>query len=339
MIAAIATLLFFAVTPVFANRAAGILGSTRANFWRLVVAALLLGMWTYWVSSGIRPASVGWFIAGGCVGFGVGGLTMFHALPRLGSNLSNLIVQCGSAIAAAAVEWAWLGTRLTPEQLVYVGLTIGGIGLGLSPMALRRNGGHSYASRPGPSGSGSGTSSAIVAGVALAVISAMAQGVGAVMSRKAFAIAAQAHEPVDAGTAAFERVLGGLIVAGVALTISFLVGRGLFCPEHVERGSAPHGQARRGAESPPYLAPLATVARPAAPWVILNTLTGPVFGVTCFQWALRTTPAGIVQPIVAAAPLLTIPFAAYFEGSRPRPIYYVGALLAAAGVTALALSR
>lgn len=331
MIAALATLLFFAVTPVFANRAAGILGSTRANFWRLVIAALLLGMWTYWVSVGIRPASAGWFIGGGCVGFGVGGLTMFHALPRLGSNLSNLIVQCGSAIAAAAVEWAWLGTRLTAEQSAYVGLTIGGIGLGLSPMALRRNGDGTDKPRLSPSRPADRASRVVFTGVALAVVSAMAQGVGAVMSRKAFAIATRAHEPVDAGTAAFERVLGGLMVGGVALTISFWVGRAF--------RSAPQGQTRWGAESPPYLAPLATVARNATPWVILNALTGPVLGVTCFQWALRTTPAGIVQPIVAAAPLLTIPFAAYFEGSRPRPIYYVGALLAAAGVTGLALSR
>ena len=30
-----------------------------------------------------------------------------------------------------------------------------------------------------------------------------------------------------------------------------------------------------------------------------NALCGPVLGVACFQWALRSTPAGIVQPIVA----------------------------------------
>jgi drug/metabolite transporter (DMT)-like permease len=57
--------------------------------------------------------------------------------------------------------------------------------------------------------------------------------------------------------------------------------------------------------------------------------------VTCFQWALKTTPAAIVQPIVAAAPLLTIPFAALLEGARPRPRYYLGAALAVAGVGGL----
>jgi drug/metabolite transporter (DMT)-like permease len=69
--------------------------------------------------------------------------------------------------------------------------------------------------------------------------------------------------------------------------------------------------------------------------VSANALSGPVLGVTCFQWALRTTPAGIVQPIVAAAPLLTIPFAAWLEGTRPRGTYYLGAVLAVAGVAGL----
>jgi drug/metabolite transporter (DMT)-like permease len=61
--------------------------------------------------------------------------------------------------------------------------------------------------------------------------------------------------------------------------------------------------------------------------------------VTCFQWALRTTPAGIVQPIVAAAPLLTIPLAAWLEGTRPRGTYYGGAVLAVAGVSGLMVWR
>jgi drug/metabolite transporter (DMT)-like permease len=70
-----------------------------------------------------------------------------------------------------------------------------------------------------------------------------------------------------------------------------------------------------------------------------NALTGPVLGVTCYQWALRTMPAGIVQPIVAAAPLLTIPFAAWLEGTRPRASYYAGAALAVAGVSGLMVWR
>ena len=73
--------------------------------------------------------------------------------------------------------------------------------------------------------------------------------------------------------------------------------------------------------------------------MLANAVTGPVLGVVCFQWALSTTPAGIVQPVVSASPLVTIPFAAQLEKTWPRPLYYLGAVLAVAGVTGLALWR
>lgn len=289
MIGALGTLLFFSVTPVFARRAAVLLGSLRANFWRLLVATLLLGLWAHTIGRGTGGASFGWFFLGGIVGFGIGGVAMFQSLPRLGSNLSTLIVQCGSAVIAAAVEWQWLGTQLSPAQLVCAALTLAGITIGLLPRSLPRVSPADWA-----------------AGIAWALLSALGQGVGAVISRKAFATAAAFGELVDPGTAAYQRALGGLLIA--AMVVLLFVRR-------------------RPASAPP--------SGRAWPWVTANALTGPVLGVTCFQWALRTTPAGIVQPIVAAAPLLTIPFAAWLEGSRPRATYYIGAVLAVAGVTGL----
>jgi drug/metabolite transporter (DMT)-like permease len=241
----------------------------------------------------VGGAAFGWFVLGGVVGFGIGGVAMFQSLPRLGSNLSTLIVQCGSAVAAAGVEWAWLGTRLTPLQLGWAALTLTGVAVGLLPRSLPR---------VAPADWG--------AGIAWAVLSAAGQGVGAVLSRKAFAVAVAAQERIDPGTAAYQRALGGLAVAALAVAIAAWW-----------RLDRPRAEGR------------------AWPWVLGNALTGPVLGVTCFQWALRTTPAGIVQPIVAAAPLLTIPLAAAMEGARPRATYYVGAVLAVAGVSGLLVWR
>lgn len=292
MIAALGTLVFFAVTPVFANRAAHLLGSLRANFWRLAVAAALLGAWAHLAGGGVGGRALLWFVFGGVIGFGVGGIAMFQSLPRLGSNVSTLIVQCGSAVVAASVEWLWLGTTLTALQLAAAGLTLVGVAIGFLP-------------------AGTTQTDPLVwrAGIAWASLSALGQGVGAVMSRKAFAFTASVHEKIDPGTAAYQRVLGGLAVALLALWLT-----------------------RKRVE-----APRATTT--AWPWVAANALTGPVLGVTCFQWALRTTPAGIVQPIVAAAPLLTIPFAMLLEGARPRATYYAGAVLAVLGVAALLTLR
>ena len=55
---------------------------------------------------GLASAAAPWFLLGGIAGFGVGGVAMFLSLTRLGSNLSTLIVQCLSAVAAATIEYA-----------------------------------------------------------------------------------------------------------------------------------------------------------------------------------------------------------------------------------------
>ncbi len=293
MIGALGTALFFALTPVFANRAAHRLGSARANFWRLLVAVVVLGAWAHLAGRGLGGHSLGWFFLGGIAGFGVGGVAMFQSLPRLGSNLSTLIVQCGSAVVAAGVEWTWLGTKLTGPQLACAALTLGGVAIGLLPRSLPRVSPQEW-----------------TAGLAWAFLSATGQGVGAVISRKAFAVAAAWQEKIDPGTAAYQRALGGVLIA--AIVVGIVAARRIDLPRTAGR---------------------------AWPWVLGNAATGPILGVTCYQWALRTTAAGIVQPIVSAAPLLTIPFAAWLEGHRPRATYYVGAVLAAGGVTGLVLWR
>jgi drug/metabolite transporter (DMT)-like permease len=294
MFGAIGTALCFALTPVFANRSASRLGSISANFWRLVIAAIALGLWAVFFGSGLRSAAWSWFFMGGIAGFGVGGVSMFLSLPRLGSSLSTLIVQCFSALTAAAIEFAWLGTSLTGSQMTWAGLTLAGVAIGLLPRSLVRASPERFR-----------------AGVGWALLSAAGQGAGAVFSRKAFAVAASLHERVDPGTAAYHRALGGLAFGGIVLAIVAFSGR----------------------------------ARPLRdfrswPWVLGNALTGPILGVTCFQWALRTTPAGLVQPIVAIAPLLTVPFAIWIErAASPRLSYYAGAILAIIGATGIVLAR
>lgn len=291
MLGALFTTLCFAVTPVFANRAAHRLGSSAANAWRLLVATLVLGLWAHVAGRGFGGAAVGWFFAGGLAGFGVGGLAMFQSLPRLGSNLSTLLVQCGSAVAAAGLEWGWLGTRLSAWQVAAIAATLAGVLLGLLPRSLPRVAPAEWA-----------------AGLGWACLSAAGQGAGAVLSRKAFLVARAAGEPVDAGTASYQRALAGLLVAAAALLVVRLLDR-----------DRPRTPGR------------------AWPWVLANAASGPLLGVVFFQWALSTTPAGIVQAVVATAPLLTIPFAARLEGTRPRWLYYAGATLAVAGVTGLFL--
>jgi drug/metabolite transporter (DMT)-like permease len=300
------TALFFAGNAVCARRAALHYGATTGNFLRLLLAAALLGVWAHAAGPGVGGGALAWFLLSGAVGFGLGGLTMFHALPRLGSNLAMLIVQCGSAVAAALVEWLWLGTRLSAAQAALAALTLGGVSIGLiSPI------GHMGARRA-PSG--------FAWGVVLAAVSAVAQGGGAVLSRKAFAVLHARGFFMDGATSAYQRVLGGLAVG----TLALLIVR--FWPAADQRAA-------------PESVPAPAAALPPWTWVFLNTLLGPVLGVTCYQWALRATPAGIVLPIVATAPLLTVPIARALERSRPTPRYWLGAVLAVAGAAGLAVVR
>jgi drug/metabolite transporter (DMT)-like permease len=290
---ALLTAFFFALTAVCARRAALLLGAAPANFARLLLAALLLGIWAHMVGAGLGGGALGWFLLSGLAGFGVGGLTMFHALPRAGSNLAMLIVQCGTALVAATLEWFWLGTRLSGAQIGCAVLVLAGVALGLLPRNL-----------PGV------PRRVLWTGIALAALSACGQGAGAVLSRRAFAELRAAGGMIDPGSAAYQRVLGGLLVA--------LIGLAWWCWR------------RRGAAVP---------ARPdwrrAAPWVGANTLSGPVLGVTAYQWALSLAPAGVVQSIVATAPLLTAPLAWRLGEATPRPLYFAGAALAVAGTAGL----
>jgi drug/metabolite transporter (DMT)-like permease len=303
------TALFFAANGVCARRAALHFGGTTGNFLRLLLAVGLLGAWAHAAGQGVAGGAFAWFFLSGCVGFGLGGLAMFHALPLIGSNLGMLIVQCGSAVAAAVAEWLWLGTRLSGAQAALAGLTLAGVMLGLAalPSDLQPE-----------SPPVRGAIPRFFLGIAFAVVSAVAQGGGAVISRRAFAVLHGHGFFMDGATSAYQRALGGLAVGALALLVIRL---------------------RPGTE-PAIVAESAPVpARSVSPWawVILNTLLGPVLGVTCYQWALRTTPAGVVLPIVATAPLLTVPIARLLEHSRTPARYWIGAVLAVAGAGGLAL--
>jgi drug/metabolite transporter (DMT)-like permease len=313
MIGAFGTTLFFAFNAIFANRSAKLLGSTVANFWRLLLAALLLGAWAHLAGRGLGGVALGWFLASGLVGFGLGGVAMFQALPRLGSSLAMLIVQCGSAVVAAGGEWLWLDAKLTPLQVGFVLVTLVGVAVGLLPRSLP----------DAPPG-------VLRAGAVWAGLSAVGQGLGAVLSRKAFALAHLAHESPDPATTAYQRALGGLLVAAVAVLVARMIR------SRTERDELK--QLKRVGVNALHQ-PNSSRASAAWIWVLANALMGPVLGVTCFQWALSTTKAGIVQSIVATSPLATIPLAAWLEGGWPRPVYYGGALLAVAGVAGLYVFR
>ena len=304
--AALLCTFLFSVSITCGHRSAKLIGGSEANFWRLSVAAVLLGVWAYAFGIGVRGAAFALFFLSGVFGIGVGDSAFFQALPRLGSRLTSLLNNCLSAPLAALIEWLWLGTTLSAAQILWGLLTVCGVGLALMPSE------HAHRTRRD-----------LFVGILFSVLAALGGAAGGVVSRRAFEVARAAGDHLDCGTAGFQRCLGGVLLAGVCL---LLVKRRAFQVQ----AHAPHELVVAAARKK---------WRGVWPWVLANGFTGQTLGVSFMQWALESTPAGIVFAILAITPIVIIPFAFFLEGERPTARSLVGGAIAVAGVIALALSH
>ncbi len=294
MLAAVLTAFGFSLSVIFAARSARVLGGQTANLARLIVAMVLLALWAHGFGSGLGGGALGWFIWSGIIGFGLGDVALFASIERIGPRLTILLTQCLAAPIGALAEWLWLGTVLTWQEALWSGLILVGVAFALAPdegwMGDRRT---------------------FWIGTIFGIGAATGQALGAVVSRKAYQVAAAATGMVpDGGTAAYQRILGGVLVSALAFA---LIKRMRKTPVDLD----------------------ATRWRRAAPLVLANALAGPALGVACYQWALRSTEIGIVLAVVATAPLMTMMLAWPIDGTRPTRRAVVGSFIAVAGVAGL----
>jgi drug/metabolite transporter (DMT)-like permease len=297
MIGALLTTVFFSLSAIFAKRSSRIFGPLRANLGRLLCALIVMGLWAHLFRGGLGGAGRDWFLFSGMVGIGMGDLASFAAILRLGSRPTVLITQCVAAPIAAVVEWWWLGSTLTAGQMVAGAVILAGVAVALVPDRAAQE------EKP-----------ITRAGVALGILAALGQGIGAVISRKALAVAAVAGETPDSLTTAYQRIIGGFVVVALWFAVTSFLQRKTPTP-------------RLNATPRDYS------------YIPLNALCGAVIGITCYQWALATTPSGIVLPIVACTPLVIIPFSKWLENEEPKLRSIVGGVIAVLGVVALGLLR
>lgn len=293
LFASFLTTIFFSLSVIFAARSARVLGAGTANLARITLATVLLAFWAHAFGAGLGGPALPWFFLSGIIGFGLGDIALFGALPRIGPRLAILLTQCLAAPIAACAEWVWLGTTLKLADVICAAVILAGVAVALAPdrsLAVERR--------------------VFWIGTLFGVGSAVGQAFGAVISRKANEVAALANFEIDGGTAAYQRILGGVLTTAVAYVL-------------VHR-------ARERAE-------------PAAPdrwkrgWplVVANALAGPAIGVGCYQWALKSTASGIVLPIVATSPLMTLLLARIIDGERPTRRAVLGGIIAVAGAVGL----
>src|SRR6266700_559740 len=200
MFAAFLSTILFSISVICGHRSAKLIGGTEANFWRLTAAAILLGVWSYAAGIGLGGSGFPMFLLSGFVGIGIGDVGLFQALPRLGSRLSLLLIQCLGAPLAAMIEWLWLQTPLTASQIVCSAVILIGVGIALSP-GRNLNVGRRE----------------LLIGGGFAILGALGNAMGAVLSRKAYSITHGNLESISGHDAAFQRILGGLVVAGICV--------------------------------------------------------------------------------------------------------------------------
>lgn len=295
MLAAFITTLFFSVSGICAARTSKMLGGTEANFWRILLAAVFLAILANTTGVGLAGPSFKIFFLSGIVGFGVGDLALYEAFPRIGSRLSIMLVHCLAAPFAAVVEWFWLGTKINTPEALCVGIILLGVAVALAPQE------HLHLPRR-----------VLIIGVVLGIFAAMGQGMGAVLSRKAYDVANDAGFHMDGISAAYQRILGGLPVAILGLLWMKWRLRETLLQKDWKR---------------------------VLPWLIGNAAMGPALGVACYQWALGSAPTAIVLPIVALTPLTMIPLSWKLEGERPSARSILGSVVAVAGVIGLTVTR
>ena len=300
MLPAFLATILFSLSAITGRRLSNFISGTQANVVRLLFAATVLGTWSHLFGFGLGGVAFPILFLSGCVGFGIGDLSMFQAYPRIGARRTIVLIQCLAAPFGALIEWLWLHHAPTSAQAFYGAIILVGVGVALTPPKKEVQPTHGLA-----------------AGILFGTLSAFCQGSGAVISRKAYEISERAghpfHSPTDGINAAYQRILGGITVS--VLFFGYL---------RIAHKAPPEGKSnwRKGRK-----------------WVAANALVGPAFGVSCYQWALMTEKTSIVLPIVATTPLAVLPLAHYLEGDRITWRTFLGGILAVAGVIGLSYSR
>ena len=305
MLAALLTTLLFATSAICGYRTAKQVGGMEANFWRITLATIFLTVWAFTFGRQFAGAP-GWFMLSGFFGIGLGDSAYFQALPRLGSRRTVLLSQCLTAPFAVLIEWIWLGTRLNLAQALCVAVILAGVAIALAPDD------HLKISRRDWK-----------IGLVACVLGALGGALGAVIIRKGYAAMAETGLSVDAGTTGYQRVLGGILVP----TLALLVFKGRSARAHGSMFEEKTWQVSR------------EKWRRIWPWVLANALAGQTLGVTCMQWALKTTQAGIVAAIIATSPIVLLPMTRIVEGEKIGLHSLIGALIAVGGVIGLTLTR
>jgi len=283
--AAVGTAVLWTFSALAWTSAGRQIGALAVSFLRLVLALVLLcghlrlahGQWLPTDTSAQTWFSLG---VSGLLGFFLSDLCLVKAFLLIGTRRS-LLIQSLVPPVTALCSWAYLGEALVARQWLGMLVTLAGVSWVLRERAE---------DRPCPH-------QAWRSGIALALLAAVAQSLGFVLTKEGLGDA-------DVMAATLIRILGG--IAGYVPLVTVL------------------GRWKAVSQAALQARPMAIVAA--------GSVIGPFVGVALSLVALRHCPAGVATTIFNTTPVLILPFAVFLYRERITLRAIAGAVVAVGGV-------
>lgn len=301
-VAALGTAICWAVTSLSFEAAGRRVGSLSVNLIRLILALVMFAVYGLAVHGAPFPVGAGrhvwiWLSLSGLVGFVMGDLFLFQAFVDVGARTAMLIYSLVPPMTAVIGRLV-LDERLTPAQLLAMGLTVCGVVI-VTTKRTSEGGGAAAAtySENAPRAVETASRPHVVRGIWFAILGSLGQALGLVLSR----YGAPEYDPFAATQI---RTLVGLAGFSVLFFVTHRWGRvaaafrDVRAMRHIARGA----------------------------------LFGPFLGVSLGLAAAQRAGTGIASTIIATVPVILIPVSIFVLKERISIREVVGACLAVGGV-------
>jgi drug/metabolite transporter (DMT)-like permease len=291
-LASLAVAVFWTITALSFEYASKRVGSLAVNMIRLVIAFFLLGALT-WFLRGLplpvdaTPFQWFWLALSGLVGLVLGDYFLFRSYTVISSRISMLIMTLVPPMTAL-IGWAMLGETMSLLHISGMFLTVGGIALAIFTR---------------PDSTGKIRLSYPLKGIVFALIGAIGQAVGLVLSKYGM------EGSYNAFAASHIRIIAG--VAGYAIIILALRKTGLV------------KTALKDARGMRFIG--------------LGSFFGPFLGISFSLLAVKYTDTGIAATIMAIVPILIIPPSIWLFKQKFSWLEMIGAVISVGGVVLMFL--
>jgi drug/metabolite transporter (DMT)-like permease len=297
-LAGLGTAVGWAGTSMFFTAGGKRVGSLPVNIIRLTLGLGMLTIWGVVFRGELIPAATPhawlWLAISGVVGMAICDLCLFESFLLIGPRVAMLILTLSPPVTALT-GWLMLGEKMIWLHLIGMGLVLAGVGWVVFERKQDEDGNvHRHP----------------ILGVLLAVLAAIGQGVGLVLSKIGMVIV-ENGETIDQcpsfGAAQIR------LMSGLAAMIVFYCFIGVW---------------------PKVIRSLRD--RRAMIFTSLGAFVGPFMGVGLSMVALKEcSSAGMASTLAMTAPVFVIPMAAIFLKERVSARAVIGALVAVGGVAML----